>query len=40
VQKAMEHLLSDQRELLVRELEPHFLECIKSSNANHVIQVS
>lgn len=39
VQKALEHVLLPQREILIRELEPHILNCVKSSNANHVIQV-
>ncbi|WRT67370.1 uncharacterized protein IL334_004341 [Kwoniella shivajii] len=38
VQKAFEHVLVDQRQTLVSELEGHVLECVKSSNANHVIQ--
>ncbi|KAK4684287.1 pumilio RNA-binding family, partial [Tremellales sp. Uapishka_1] len=38
VQKAMEHVLVAQRAVLIKELEPHVLECVKSSNANHVIQ--
>ncbi|WWC69214.1 uncharacterized protein I206_103151 [Kwoniella pini CBS 10737] len=38
VQKALEHVLVDQRSLLVSELEGHILECVRSSNANHVIQ--
>jgi mRNA-binding protein PUF3 len=40
VQKAFEHILVEQRDQLVKELEPHILECTRSSNANHVIQVS
>lgn len=38
MQKALEHLLLGQREKLVAELEGHIIECVKSSNANHVIQ--
>ncbi|WWD01141.1 hypothetical protein V866_008080 [Kwoniella sp. B9012] len=38
VQKALEHVLVDQRKTLVSELEGHVLECVRSSNANHVIQ--
>ncbi|WVQ78476.1 hypothetical protein IAT38_000562 [Cryptococcus sp. DSM 104549] len=38
VQKALEHVLNDQRAVLVSELEPHIFECVKSSNANHVVQ--
>ncbi|ORY28313.1 armadillo-type protein [Naematelia encephala] len=38
VQKALEHVLVAQRESLVTELEAHILECVKSANANHVIQ--
>ncbi|GMK55125.1 hypothetical protein CspeluHIS016_0201810 [Cutaneotrichosporon spelunceum] len=38
MQKALEHLLLEQREKLVAELEGHIIECVKSSNANHVIQ--
>ncbi|WWC60863.1 uncharacterized protein I303_103439 [Kwoniella dejecticola CBS 10117] len=38
VQKALEHVLVDQRVVLVAEIEGHVLECVKSSNANHVIQ--
>lgn len=40
VQKALEHVLVDQRKKIVSELEDHVLECVKSNNANHVIQVS
>jgi hypothetical protein len=40
VQKALEHVLLDQRKKIVSELEDHVLECVKSNNANHVIQVS
>ncbi|KIR28760.1 pumilio 2 [Cryptococcus deuterogattii 99/473] len=35
VQKALDHLLNEQRAKIVAELEPHILECVKSSNANH-----
>ncbi|KAK1925075.1 armadillo-type protein [Papiliotrema laurentii] len=38
VQKALEHVTTEQRAEIVAELEPHFVECLRSSNANHVIQ--
>lgn len=38
VQKALEHVLPEQRERLVTELVGHVIECVKSANANHVIQ--
>lgn len=39
MQKALEHLLLlEQREKLVGELNGHIIDCVKSSNANHVIQ--
>ena len=38
MQKALDHVLADQRAALVAELEPHIIECVRSSNANHVIQ--
>lgn len=40
MQKALEHLGLHQREKLVAELDGHIIDCVKSSNANHVIQVS
>ncbi|EIW70182.1 hypothetical protein TREMEDRAFT_29689 [Tremella mesenterica DSM 1558] len=39
VQKALEYVLTEQRDVLVEELRPHTLECVKSSNANHVIHL-
>lgn len=39
MQKALEHVLVDQRDKLIAELDGHIIECVKSSNANHVIQV-
>lgn len=38
VQKALEHVLFEQREKLVAEIAGHVIECVKSANANHVIQ--
>lgn len=38
MQKALEHLLLEQREKLIAELDGHIIDCVKSSNANHVIQ--
>ncbi|WOO81346.1 Pumilio 2 [Vanrija pseudolonga] len=38
MQKALEHVLVDQREKLIAELNGHIIECVKSANANHVIQ--
>jgi mRNA-binding protein PUF3 len=38
VQKALEHVLFEQRDKLVAEIAGHVIECVKSANANHVIQ--
>ncbi|KAF9059997.1 armadillo-type protein [Rhodocollybia butyracea] len=38
VQKAIEHILPDQKAAIVRELEPNIIECIYHSNGNYVIQ--
>jgi hypothetical protein len=38
VQKALEHVLSDQQASLVRELDGNVLKCVKDQNGNHVIQ--
>lgn len=38
VQKALEHVLSDQQATLVRELDGNVLKCVKDQNGNHVIQ--
>ncbi|KAK8869572.1 hypothetical protein IAR55_000139 [Kwoniella newhampshirensis] len=38
VQKALEHVTPEQQQLLIDELVPHYLECVRSSNANHVVQ--
>jgi mRNA-binding protein PUF3 len=40
IQKALEHVNTETRQKLVTELEPHIKDCVTSSNANHVIQVS
>lgn len=37
VQKALEYVL-EHRDKLIAELAPHVIECVKSHNANHVIQ--
>lgn len=39
MQKTFEHILTEQRTELVEEIYPHILDCVKSSNANHVVQV-
>ncbi|KAG5459684.1 MAG: Pumilio1 in complex with Cyclinb reverse Rna [Olpidium bornovanus] len=38
VQKALEHVLTDQQVALLRELEYNVLKCVKDQNGNHVIQ--
>ncbi|KAK3331963.1 armadillo-type protein [Cercophora scortea] len=38
VQKALEHVLADQRAELVEELEPQILDLVKCPNGNHVVQ--
>lgn len=38
IQKTLEFISVEQSASLVGELERHLLECVKSSNANHVIQ--
>lgn len=38
IQKALEHVEAEQRAALVGELKGSILECVKSSNANHVVQ--
>jgi hypothetical protein len=38
VQKALEHVLTDQQASLVRELDGTVLKCVKDQNGNHVIQ--
>ena len=40
MQTALEHARTEDRAKLVAELDGHIIECVKSSNANHVIQVS
>lgn len=40
VQKAFEHVLKDQRDRLVGELNGRVVDCVKDNNGNHVIQVS
>lgn len=40
VQKAFEHVLRDQRDRLVGELNGKVVDCVKDNNGNHVIQVS
>jgi hypothetical protein len=39
VQKAFEHVLKDQRDRLVGELNGKVIDCVKDNNGNHVIQV-
>lgn len=39
VQKAFEHVLKDQRDRLVGELNGKVVDCVKDNNGNHVIQV-
>lgn len=39
VQKAFEHVLKDQRDRLVGELNGRVVDCVKDNNGNHVIQV-
>ena len=39
MQTALEHARPEDRAKLVAELDGHIIECVKSSNANHVIQV-
>jgi hypothetical protein len=39
VQKAFEHVLEDQRDRLVGELNGKVIDCVKDNNGNHVIQV-
>lgn len=39
MQTALEHALPEDRQKLVTELDGHIIDCVKSSNANHVIQV-
>lgn len=36
--QALEHILTDQQALLVKELEHHVLKCVKDQNGNHVVQ--
>ncbi|EJT50837.1 RNA binding protein Pumilio [Trichosporon asahii var. asahii CBS 2479] len=38
MQTALEHARTEDRAKLVAELDGHIIECVKSSNANHVIQ--
>ncbi|WWD16167.1 hypothetical protein CI109_100592 [Kwoniella shandongensis] len=38
VQKAFEFVVPEQKHALIEELQPQFIECVKSTNANHVIQ--
>ncbi|WVR05344.1 hypothetical protein IAU60_002358 [Kwoniella sp. DSM 27419] len=38
VQKALEHVSIEQRNLLIYELKDHIFGCVKSPNANHVVQ--
>ena len=38
IQKALEVVTSEQRNTLVLELKDNIMDCVKSSNANHVIQ--
>lgn len=40
MQTALEHARPEDRQKLISELDGHIIECVKSSNANHVIQVS
>lgn len=34
--KAVEYILPEQQAIIVRELEPHVLKCVKDANGNHV----
>jgi len=34
----LEHVLSDQQAILVKELDGNVLKCVKDQNGNHVIQ--
>ncbi|KAJ1569158.1 Pumilio 2, partial [Nowakowskiella sp. JEL0078] len=38
VQKALEHVLTDQQAALIHELDGNVLKCVKDQNGNHVIQ--
>ena len=38
MQKALEHVLTEQQATLVKELDGCVLKCIKDQNGNHVIQ--
>lgn len=40
VQKALDKVDQDQKLSMIAELEGKIVECVKSANANHVIQVS